>query len=170
MYLQLMTHNTTFAELSSALAGGLVSGDADGVNAGYNAGRNAVQWNYLNPNQLAQDIFWEEAQSDAEAVAEVMKDITDVVIPAIMEVPIPYAGSPRENIELITGQDFYSGGNKNKMDIIKDKGMSYVVNKSPISIPYNTYDYINNINNGYQTIHNQKMKIDGNKVQFYPDR
>jgi hypothetical protein len=39
-------YNTTFTELSSALAGGLVSGDANGVNAGYNAGRNAVQWNY----------------------------------------------------------------------------------------------------------------------------
>jgi hypothetical protein len=35
-------NNTTFAELSSALAGGLVFGDANGVNAGYNAGRNAV--------------------------------------------------------------------------------------------------------------------------------
>lgn len=160
------------AKFMGALTGALISKTSSGVYAGSDAAENSAKNNSLNTQHLTNQILWKEAQQSAEATAKVMKGVTDVAIPLISEAPIPIVGSPRENIELITGKDFYDGVSKNREDIIIDKSWSYAVDKTPnpISIPYNTYDYGKNIYNGYDKLQSQEMEINGNNVVFYPKR
>ena len=161
------------AKLTGAISGMLISGNADGVNAGSTAGGNAAENNYLYTDRLAKQLVWEKAQNDAIATAKVMKNVTDVAIPLVAEAPIPVVGSPRENIELITGKDFYDGSDAGRGKIVVDKGKGEAINRVsnkidiPLSIYYDGYQYADNVYSNSQKLHNQEIQINGNNVVFY---